>query len=274
MKKTPFDTIYSECSVPETLKPLLPRKWEMIGTDAILKLRDELYAYEEEIGEIYSKVLGAKSVYAVTGRIQGTYRKPSLKLIYGRGGETVHSENGVRFVLDAAKVMFSSANHDERMRMAGLDCAGETIVDMFAGIGHLSMPIAVHSSPRRILAAEADSDTFGFLLKTIRANSVEDVYEPVNADNRQIDERDADRVIMGYLENTEEWLPHAIAMCRSGATIHLHSAVPRRGSADWGRHLQERWGSHRGRKLIVRQVRRVKGYSALLDHMVADIEVM
>lgn len=265
---TPYSLAVSLADVPERLKYLLPRKWETVGNIAILKLRDELRPYDEQVGSAYARALGAVSVFAVEGLISGEYRRPSLRLIYGRSGETVHHENGVDYVIDVATVMFSSANHDERIRMAALACDGETIVDMFAGIGHLSMPIAVHSAPARIIASEASYETYRYLLRTIDANGVRDVYDAVNIDNRLLEVKGADRVIMGYLMNTREWLDAAIGMCRKGATIHLHEAVRRNAINEWKESILSDYGMGR---VAIRSVRRVKGYSALLDHMVADL---
>ena len=36
--------------------------------------------------------------------------------------------------------MFSSGNTTERQRMGRLDCAGETVVDLYAGIGYYTLP--------------------------------------------------------------------------------------------------------------------------------------
>ena len=267
---TPYGLAVSLAKVPAGLKGMLPGKWEMVGDVAILKLKKELEPYSHEVGMAYSKALGARSVFAVDGRISGEYRKPSLHLIFGTSGETVHHENGVDYVIDVSSVMFSSANHDERMRMAGLDCNGETIVDMFAGIGHLSMPIAVHSRPARIVAAEASDVTFRYLLRTIEANRAGEIFDAKNIDNRLLETRGADRVIMGYLMNTGEWLDAAIQMCRKGAVIHMHEAVGRNSINGWKESIVSDYG--RGR-VSVTSVRRVKGYSALLDHMVADLVV-
>ena len=57
------------------------------------------------------------------------------------------------YKLDPLKVMFSSGNVDEKQRMAHLDCRGETVVDMFAGIGYFTMPLAVRAGRRRLSPA-------------------------------------------------------------------------------------------------------------------------
>lgn len=52
-----------------------------------------------------------------------------------------HKENGVVYSLDVTKCMFSSGNVTERGRMGDLDCSGETIVDLYAGIGYYTLPL-------------------------------------------------------------------------------------------------------------------------------------
>lgn len=267
----PYTVAVMETGLAEHLRKMLPRKWEMVGRSVVLKLNPVLLDYAFEIGRAYATALNAESAYVVLGRVKGKYRKPSLRLAYGKGGETVHRENGVDYVLDVASVMFSSSNHDERIRMSALDCTGETIVDMFAGIGHLSMPIAVHGSPARIIASEADTDTFMYLKKTIAANRVSSIYTAVNADNRELEVADCDRIIMGYLEGTRDYLQKALSMGRKGTVIHFHEEV-RHGMEDvWRRLIVDRYCSGRVRAL---SMRKVKGYSALSDHMALDLEVL
>ena len=44
------------------------------------------------------------------------------------------------YSLDVTKCMFSSGNTTERQRMGRLQCAGETVVDLYAGIGYYTLP--------------------------------------------------------------------------------------------------------------------------------------
>ena len=68
---------------------------------------------------------------------------------------TTHKENGVLFTLNVTKIMFSSGNGTERMYMMDAGTQGETVVDMFAGIGYFSLPLCVGVRRRSIAIAKA-----------------------------------------------------------------------------------------------------------------------
>ncbi len=129
-----------------------PKHWVRIGDVLILPLRPELEPYRHRIAEVYARVLGVKTVLK-KGKIGGEFRETNYEVLYGKDTVTVHVENGVRYKLDVARVMFSPANVKERVRMAGgvARPGGELVVDMFAGgVGHLSLPMAVHGKARVI----------------------------------------------------------------------------------------------------------------------------
>lgn len=211
--------------LPKELMPFLPKHWVQIGDVLILPLRKELEPYKERIAEVYAQVIGAKTVLR-KGHIHGETRKPDYELLYGNDTITVHVENGVKYKLDVARVMFSPANVKERVRMAEVARPGELVVDMFAGIGHLSLPMAVHKGAR-VIAIEKDPYTFRFLVENIWLNGVQDLMTPYNMDNRDFPaENIADRVLMGYVVTTHEFIPKALSIAKDEAVIHYHNTVP------------------------------------------------
>lgn len=213
--------------LPPDLLDLIPKHWVRIGNVLILPLRPELKDYKERIAEVYARVLGVKAVLR-KGHIHGETRKPDYELIYGNDTVTVHVENGVKYKLDAAKVMFSPANVKERVRMAEVARPGELVVDMFAGIGHLSLPMAVHKGAR-VVAIEKDPYTFRFLVENIWLNRVQDLMTPYNMDNRDFPaENIGDRILMGYVVTTHEFIPKALSIAKDEAIIHYHNTVPER----------------------------------------------
>ena len=68
-------------------------------------------------------------------------RDSQAQLVLGASGWVLHKEGGVLYSLDVSKCMFSSGNTTERQRMGRLQCAGQTVVDLYAGIGYYTLPL-------------------------------------------------------------------------------------------------------------------------------------
>ena len=111
-------------------------KWKKIGDILIV---DSKFS-EDNIDSLESIAAKhqVKSIIKID-RIEGQKREPTVSLLYGTETETVHKENGCLFNLDLSKVMWAKGNNNERLRIAKLVTKGETVVDMFAGIGYFSI---------------------------------------------------------------------------------------------------------------------------------------
>ncbi len=270
--KDPIEIVREQADVPDAMKELLPHKWEQFGDVVVLKLDHALDRYETRVAEAYASVLRAKAVLRDVGGIGGEYREPVVKLILGSDAVTTHVENGIRFRFDASKIMFSSGNQEERARMASTRCDGETVIDMFAGIGYFSIPIAVRQRPGKVVACELNPVAHSFLEENIRLNGVSGVVEPVLGDNRELPgESVADRIIMGYVRTTHEYLPTAVRLVKDGGMIHYHETCPnelldRRPA----KHLAE---GARGCRVIVESTRMVKSYAPGVSHVVLDARI-
>ena len=278
MKATPYEQIQQELKkkLPATLLSKLPKKWEKLGDIIILTLSDSLHEYKNIIGKTYASILGGTSVLEDKGGIQGEYRQPTVSHIYGSTEtETEHKENDVRYLLDPQKVMFSSGNMSERIRMATIADASETIVDLFAGIGYFTLPIAVHSTPKKLIAVELNPVAFSYLKKNIVLNHVTDIVEPVLGDNRQVaPDGVADRVIIGYLGNTSAYLPVAMRCLKpEGGIIHYHDVVPIEVMKYRPMQALRSTAVPHGFKVKLKEFHVVKSYAPGINHVVLDGEV-
>ena len=77
-------------------------------------------------------------------------RDSQAELLLGANGWVQHKEGGVLYSLDVTKCMFSSGNTTVRQRMGQLDCSGETVLDLYAGIGYYTLPFLVKAGKTRV----------------------------------------------------------------------------------------------------------------------------
>jgi tRNA wybutosine-synthesizing protein 2 len=184
-----------------------------------------------------------------------------------------HRESGLVFAFDVAKTMFSSGNIEERARLARMNLAGETVFDLFAGIGYFAVPLAAGSGASRVFACEKNPDAFAFLLENVRLNRVEQKVVPLLGDCRRTAPSGvAHRVVMGYVGGTENFLRTALASLRpEGGVVHFHEAYPQEIKFEEARRALRRAASGTWRLRVLGQ-REVKSFAPGIDHIVVDAE--
>ena len=209
------------------------------------------------------------------GRISGLKREPDVKVIVGEGTETVHRENKCLFKLDVSKIMWSKGNTTERKRMSLIAEDDETIVDMFAGIGYFSIPMAVHSNPAKIYSIEINPVSHGYLCENIHLNEVERIVEPLLGNCREVAPSGvADRVLMGYIGNTNEYLDVAMDVLKEDGIIHYHESVPDKLKFIRPIERINESASDAGRELAEITNKRInKPYSPGVYHVVVDARI-
>jgi len=175
-----------------------------------------------------------RSVYINAGVIEGQFREPQkIEYLAGEDDPVVkHKEHGVIYTFDITKIMFSQGNLKERKYLASLVEDGEIIVDMFAGIGYFSLPIAVLSNPEKIYSIELNPVAYKYLLKNIKLNNVEEKIVPIlgNCEKKVIELKEngvkADRVIMGVFPAPKDYINKALMIAKdTGAVIHYEGVV-------------------------------------------------
>ncbi len=249
-----------------------PRRWERIGDILVLRLGPGELKEARTIAEIFGTVLGARTVVQDVSGIHGPLRVPNVRVLWGNGTETVHVEGGIRYALDVARVMFSSGNLAERLRIADRVRAGAVVVDLFAGIGYFSLPIAVRSRAKTVYACELNPVSFQYLVKNTRLNRTTNLI-PLFGDCREVaPPRVADWVIMGHFD-AREYLDVAFQTLRGKGTIVYHELCPKEQYPDA---LTRRLATAtRARWMNVGAIRTriVKSYAPGIVHARAEVEV-
>lgn len=250
-------------------------KWKKIGDILIVdsKFSDDDKANLEAIAAEHK----VKSIVKID-RIEGQKREPTINLLYGTETETIHKENGCLFNLDLSKVMWAKGNNNERLRIAKLVEDGETVVDMFAGIGYFSIPIGVHSGAKEIISIEINPNSYHFLKNNIELNKINREYNrmiPVLGDCAiEAPKYSADRVLMGYVKTTHHFLKPAMECVKDGGIIHYHETVPLKliETRPYERVKKIAWECGE-REVEVLNIQNIKRYAPGVEHIVLDARI-
>ena len=257
---------------------LLPRRLRILGHVAILWLDSHLLPYKEMIGQAVMEFdLKIRSVLRRASAIGGPFRQPAMELIAGSNEtETFFKENGCIFHLDPTKVMFCLGNKAERMRMSRLG-EGEVVVDMFAGIGQFTIPMAVHARPRVIHSIEWNPEAFHYLQINIQRNRVDGIVRPHLGDAAILAPRiaggQADRVVMGLIQGTTRYLEQGISCLRPGGVLHFHEVGPRPDAAAIVEASVMRAAKELGRQALILGSHVIKSYNPRMVHVVVDARI-
>jgi tRNA wybutosine-synthesizing protein 2 len=241
-RQTPFDKIIlliqQKDFLPEEFVYRLPKRWRRVGTVGILELHPEILPWKEQIGKSYLEILTEfTTIIRKAGTTTTTIRTPAFELLAGQPDTvTLHKELGSKFWVDALRLTFSSGNHTERQRLINIVEEGEKVIDMFACVGNLSIPVSVHHPESKVIGIEINQYAYSFLEKNVKENQLESRYKAIMGDNQEkTPENYADRVLMGYFELSRKQLEVAIASLKQekGGTIHTHGLTTEKQPFDW-----------------------------------------
>ena len=226
--------------------------------------------YSKEDFERLSKKHNVKTIMKID-HIQGTKREPVYDVLYGSETETINKENGCLFKLDLAKVMWSKGNNNERLRIAKLVEDGETVLDMFAGIGYFSIPIGVHSNAKQIYSIEINPNSYFYLNENIKLNKLINVTPILGDCMVHAPNYKADRIVMGYVKTTHHYLKVAIDSLNEGGILHYHETVPEKLMNT--RPVERIMSQAGNRDVDVLKINKIKKYAPGVEHVVVDARI-
>ena len=208
----------------------------------------------------------------------------------GSGGWVRVKEGGLSYALDATRVMFSSGNGSEKARMGALVCQGQTVVDLYAGIGYFTLPVLVHAGAAHVHAAEWNPDAVACLRVNLALAGVEARCSVWPGDNGALLARApallgcADRVLLGLIPSSRGAWGTALRVLKPrGGTLHVHYNVSEDGAAQFAAGdllpalqrlaAEDSALAAHGWAFALRHCERVKSYAPRVAHFVFDVEV-
>lgn len=208
----------------------LPSGYSVIGDIAIFRHIDkELEDYKQDIGDMIIDIDPQVNVVVEQFSTESTYRKPLIAHLAGEKRTlTKHREYNTIFNIDIAKITFSPGNKGERGYLINTIENNEVIVDMFACIGNLSLPIVKNNPTVKCHGIEINVEAYNFLEKNIEENGMKSKYFPILGDNRKKTPSNiASRVLMGYFECDIKQLSSAVNAINGEGWIHYHTIIQR-----------------------------------------------
>ncbi len=213
--------------------------FDTVGDIAIIKVPSGnpqvAQAVAKQIMAIHKKI---KTVFNQTSPIRGDHRIRKLTLLAGENRTiTKYKEAGCIFSVDVEKCYFSPRLSHERLRIAAQVSPGETVVNMFAGVGCFSIIIAKTISDTKVYSIDVNPTAHQFMVENVRVNRAYGKVYPVLGDSSVIVQSQlkgiADRVLMPLPEKALEYLPAALsALKESGGWIHYYDFQHAPGKED------------------------------------------
>lgn len=206
----------------------VPPKFIRLGKALIFK-DSRFKEWSEDLLSTVAEKFGVDTIYLDSGITSSVRREPSMKLLFGPGGDTIHTEGSIRYCLDPAKVMFSPGNVNVRIAKRGEAFDGKVILDMFAGIGYFSLHAASGSRKAKIYSCELNPVSLHYLEINIGMNSLGDIIIPIPGDCRKLPSNIiADHIIMGHFECLR-FMSSALLHSKMGTTIDFHLLLDTNG---------------------------------------------
>jgi len=178
-------------NLPEDIINLIPKSYDVIGKIAIIEFdqfnslsMDKTSLYKKKVAEAIEKVnKTVETVYEKKSEVKGKYRLKELRPIFGIDNpETFHKENHCIFKLDVKKTYFTPRLVFERKRLSLLKFAkNELIVDLFAGVGPISIQIAKNNDVK-IYSFDINPAAHKCLIENIKLNKLKGEILAYNID--------------------------------------------------------------------------------------------
>ncbi len=204
--------------------------FDQVGDIIIVRIPDSLLSKKEIIGKtLLEQVKTAKSVFYQASSVEGDFRTRDLEILAGENKtETEYKEFGCRFIVDVEKAFFSPRLSTERDRIADLVQEGETVINMFGGVGMFSI-IAAKRKKCTVYNIDINPIAAKLCEKNIELNKLAGKVFSIHGDAaKNVEEKlkdKGDRVLMLLPERSDEFLDSAIFAAKNNGIIHYYSHI-------------------------------------------------
>ena len=204
--------------------------FDQIGDIIVVRIPDSLIAKKRIIGEtLLNEVKIARSVFYQRSAVEGDFRTRRLEILAGKDDtKTEYKEFGCKFIVDVENAFFSPRLSTERNRIANLVQDGETVTNMFAGIGMFSI-IAAKMKNCVVYSLDINPTATELCEKNIEVNKLKGKIISINGDASEIIKEKlidkSDRTLMLLPERSDEFLEDAIKTTKNKGIIHFYSHI-------------------------------------------------
>lgn len=197
---------YDNYSHETILKAVLPddidgfSSFTKVGHILHVNLKNHLLPYKKLIGEVLlEKIKNCKSVVNKLDMIDNTYRNFQMEILCGENSmQTAVKENNCVFEFDFSTVYWNSRLSTEHERIVKKIDSGDVFIDIFAGVGPFSVPIAKKKG--YVYANDLNPESFKWLNHNMEKNKVKKEYvKTFNKDGREFIRTNVKDVLLQHL---------------------------------------------------------------------------
>ncbi|UCG90544.1 MAG: methyltransferase domain-containing protein [Candidatus Heimdallarchaeota archaeon] len=240
-------------------------KFDQLGEIAILKLDPSCtsLSVRQRVGElILSRSLRLKAVLNKNDIIKGAERLYPIEYLAGEKiWQTWHQEYGVFIFVDLERAYFNPRLAEEHHRVAMSVKPGETILDLFTGVGSFALHCA-KGSPCTIVAIDINPYAIDALQRSIKKNKLQGDIHSIIGDSRKILRLQDyfDRIIINLPQKSVKYLPYAAKLLKKGGIITFYQFI-----------LKFENPEEKIRKLISKNLAHINSYKELYIKVGRDV---
>jgi tRNA (guanine37-N1)-methyltransferase len=220
--------------LPDDLRTLLPRAFDVVGDIALIRLPEELAPHAEVVGRALLEFVPGARIVGWDRGVRGVERRRELVRLAGTGSWAArHRENGLEFEVDLERAYFSPRLAGEHARVASAVHPGETVFDLCCGIGPFALTIARDGRAGRVVAVDSNPDAIELLRRNARRMGL---FARVDARAESLESflpsgGISSRAILNLPLEGIKYAPSVAATVERGGTLHYYEITDRASRA-------------------------------------------